>query len=236
MFYRWWKGGCKLEKEPKSQDKSKKIVRNIKDHLEMKIGIPVGILLIILVLALVRVPYTAKESYTENETKVRIVTTTEIDTKNPVWEKVCTDVPAKYTVEEDSFSPFIRAVGKNFECFAKFRVWNIGNSVGKWTYYYSFNVSGRVINKDPVTIEIQPLASVWFEFVSDQCTKADTLTGTYQYVSGPTVSECKNTEVYKNITVNREESYEVPSQRERIITKYEPLWQRMIGYNNFEKV
>lgn len=225
------------EKESAKADKQNKkhIVHKIKEHLEMKIAIPVGILLLILVLVLVRVPYTAKESYNETEFYTETESVIEPDMENPKQERVCVDVPANIKVEEDYFSPYIKAIGKEFQCEAEVRVWNNGKEKGKWTYKYVFNISGKVVETEPITKEILSLSSGTFMFISDECLDVDTVTGEYVFVSGPTTSNCEYKTVYPNKTVVKEVEKQRDALRERIITKYEPLWQKILGYNNFEK-
>lgn len=226
------------ESESKKQEKpvKKKLVNQVKEHLMMQVGLPLGALLLILLVVMVRVPYLAKETYTENETYIELVPVTELDTKNPIWAKECTQEPAQFTVEEDTFSPHIAAYGVGgFLCKAEFKVRNTATSEGTWTYYYTFNISGRIVSTGPLTKKIQGLATVKFEFQSDECQQGDKLTGTYNFVSGPTATVCKNVVTYKNVTVTKEVTKKRESQKERVITKYEPLWQKILGYNNFEK-
>ena len=215
--------------EKKSSEKKKKLHHKVKHQLGKEVKLSVGLVVILLLLVVIRLPYEAREVYT-----IKVIEDEDqqvIDGYEDV--RICTPVPLEVREEPDPFSPFVKAEGKEHICYAKIRIWNDGDQEGDWTYRYTFELGTRTIVKE-LTETVPPLSSIWFEFEDDACQEGDTVTGYYQMVSGPKRQECtyETQPVYKTVTVKVEKEVE----EERTVTKYEPLWQKLVGYNRHEKV
>lgn len=220
-------------KEVPSQKKM--VINNVKRHLMMKVSIPVFVILIFLSLFFIRAPYTAKEKYTDLVPYLEEVTKVIEDKNNPTYIRVCQEntIPTEISASEKAYGkPF----GLNdYKCYGKFRVINKGDADGEWTVRYLFNISGRLIQTEMVTKEIPKYTSFEFMFETNDCKQGDYIEGTYQIVTSPSTESCKyETQYNKTILVNESRNKEV--QRERIITKYETLWQKLTGYNRYEKI
>ena len=213
----------------KSSGKEKKLHHHVKHHLSREVKLSVGLVVILLLLVIVRLPYEAKEMYT---VKVTEQEPQEVFDKNEEV-RVCTPVHADVREEPDPFSPFVKASGKDFICYATIRIWNDGDQEGEWTYRYTFELGSKTIVRE-ITDDVPPLSSQWYEFEADDCQEGDTVTGFYEMVSGPIIQDCtyKTQPKYKTVMVTVEKDVE----EERTIIKYEPLWQKLVGYNNHEKV
>ncbi len=213
----------------------KRFSGQVKSLRGMKIGIPLFVLLILALSALIRIPYTAKESYTEIES--REVTITEIieDRESPVQTRICEDAPSAYTVREHYVYGKPYGVS-GYKCYAKFRVTNDEETKGEWTYRYVFDISGKKIATAPATYTIPTYATIEFNFETEECTAEDTVKGAYELLSGPTVQACRFETQYRNRTVTRTEIKPSEVQKERLVRKYEPLWQWLAGANKREKV
>ena len=220
-----------MAKAKSSGKKKKKLHHRVKKQLGKEVKLSVGLVIILLLLVIVRLPYNAKEVYTEIEEYTVDVVVPDYD--NPVEKRICTPVPADVRLEPDPFSPFVKTSGKDFICYAKLRVWNDGDQEGDWTYRYTFELGSKNIVKE-VTKTVPPSSSIWFEFEADECQEGDTVTGHYELVSGPIRQDCTYETQYPDKTVTEKKQREV--QKERYVTKYEPLWQKLIGYNKHEKV
>lgn len=216
----------------KKDSGKKKLHHHITHHLSKEIKLTVGLLILVLLFTVPKFEYEAKETQTKiEEYEVDVV---ETDYNSPKEVRVCTPVPGKVREEPDPFSPFVKTSGTDFICYAKIRVWNDGDQEGEWTYRYTFQLGTKTIVKEE-TIKIQPApSSEWFEFEADDCQEGDTLTGFYELVSGPIIQKCTYETQYPKITVTETKQRDV--QEEIFITKREPLWQKLIGYNNHEKV
>jgi hypothetical protein len=221
---------------PNEVPSQKKMVMNtVKRHLMMKISIPFFVILIFLSLFVIRTPYTAKEKYTDLQPFVEEVTKVIEDRNTPVYARVCEQrlIPTEITASEKAYGmPY----GLNdFKCYGKFKVINKGDADGEWTVRYLFNISGRLIQTEMLTQKIPKYTSFSFKFETNDCKQGDMIDGTYQIVTSPSTESCKyETQYNKTIVVNETRQKEV--QRERIITKYETLWQKLIGYNRYEKI
>jgi len=95
-----------LAKEKKSSKKEKKLHHYVKHHLSKEVKLSVGLVVIVLLLVIIRLPYEAKEVYT---IKVTEEEAREVFDRN-VEVRVCTPVPAAVREEPDPFSPFVKAV------------------------------------------------------------------------------------------------------------------------------
>ena len=209
--------------------KEKKLQHHVKHHLTKEVKLSVGLVVILLLLVIIRLPYEAREVYT-------VKVTEEVERQEPDGFKevrVCTTVPLEVREEPDPFSPFVKVSGKDHICYAEIRIWNDGDQVGDWTYRYTFELGSKTIVKE-LTKTVPPLSSIWFEFEDEECQEGDALTGDYEMISGPTKQDCTyvTQPKTKKVTVIVEKDVE----EERTVTKYEPLWQKLIGYNNHEKV
>lgn len=220
-----------MAKAKSSRKKKKKLHHHVKYHLSREIKITVGLVLLLLLLTVPKFEYEAKETLTKiEEYDVDVVVK---DYDNPREVRVCTPVPADVREEPDPFSPFVKVEGKGYICYAKVRIWNNGDQEGEWTYRYTFELGDKRIVKE-LTKEIPPLSSIWFEFEDDECQEGDSVTGSYELVSGPIRQECTYETQYPDKTVTETKQREVIE--EIFVTKREPLWQRLINYNKHEKV
>ena len=175
-------------------------------------------------------PYQAKESYTELESYE--VTTVEPDPSNVINTRICEYTPAVVTITENS------AYGKyfglsSFKCYGSFRITNQANTEGPWAYRYVFNFSGKTVTSNIINKTIPILSSLVFNFESMECKAGDDITGYPELVGGPLTPKCQYVPIVQNKTVVR--TQQRPVQKERLIIKYEPLWQSIMGYNSNEK-
>ena len=215
--------------EKKSSGKKKMLHHHVKHHLTKEVKLSVGLVVIVLLLVIIRLPYEAREVYT-------VKVTEEVERQEPDGfeeVRVCTTVSLEVREEPDPFSPFVKAEGKDHICYATIRIWNDGNQEGEWTYRYTFQLGTKTLVHE-LTETVSPLSSIWFEYEDDECQEGDKLTGFYELLSGPTKQDCtyERQQKYKTVTVTVEKDVE----EERTVTKREPLWQKLIGYNNHEKV
>jgi hypothetical protein len=219
-------------KEVPSQKKM--VINNVKRHLMMKVSIPVFVILIFLSLFFIRAPYMAKEKYTDLQPYLEEVTKVVEDRNNPYYERVCQteDLPIEYTLERTYGKP---SGLSDYKCYGEFRAINKGDAEGEWTFRYLFNISGRFIQTEMVTQKIPKYTSFFFKFETNDCEQGDKIEGWRQVVSSPTTETCQNLIRY-NRTMVVNETRQKQVQRERIITKYETLWQKLTGYNRYEKI
>ncbi len=220
---------------PKDVPNKKNIVMSkVKKHLMMKIGIPVFVIIIFLSLFIIRSPYTAKEKYTELQPYTEEVTKVVENRDNPIQVRVCQEeeIPVKVTME----SVYGKAVGlTGYKCYGEFKIMNLGDNDGIWSYRYLFNISEKLVQTDPFEQKIPKFTSWKFVFETEDCIEADKKEGHYIMVSAPTKETCKY-EIQYNRTMTVNETKQREMQRERIITKYETLWEKLTGYNRFEKI
>ncbi len=227
----------KKSKSKKPKKKSKKtVVHHVHKHLSKEVSISVGVVILLLILVLVKVPYEARETYTEYEPYEVEVQETVQNMDDPREERICTESPSEVKIEVDPLSPYIKPFGLNeHRCYANFKVWNQEDTGGKWTYQYVFDVSGKEVVTEPQTKPIAKYSSVTFEFESEECQEGDTVTGTYELVESPTTEDCEYVTVYPNVTITKTVTKQKEVEKERVMTKREPLWQLIIGYNRHEK-
>lgn len=217
------------------QKTTAKIVNHAKKHLMTDVAIPAGAILLILVLVVLRFPYQAEvRDIVEEEYEVEIVEQIP-DTLNPIEERTCVETAARSRIE--NHLNFMDEYGlHDYKCKAEFRVWNNEETTGEWTFRYVFDVSGKEVVTEDKTLEIPRISSQWFYFESDECQEGDVLSGTYEMVSYPTTRMCEYHTIIPNKTVIRTETRTREVLKTTIETRSEPLWQKLIGYNRFEKV
>lgn len=186
---------------------------------------------ILLVLALVRVPYMARETYFEVES--RPVQKIVEDRSSPVYARVCEQAAGRFTITEHKY--YIAPYGlKDYKCYSEFRVTNQEDQDYELGYKYVFTVAGRDFETDEKTYLIPKLSSIRFKFELDGCKSGDTLAGRYAATSTPRIEKCSYQTTYLNKTVASAE--EIRIEKERIVRKYEPLyvrlWQLILGANS----
>jgi hypothetical protein len=226
-----------MEKPKEEKQEKKHIGHHIKKQLTKKINLPLYIILAVIVIIAISIflkyPYKAKERYTEFENYVVEVQDVEKDT-TPSYVRQCDDVPSVATIS--NYFVYGKPFGLNgYKCYAEFKVTNENSSDGKWTYRYVFNISGKEVITDPITEMIPKWNKIQYNFETN-CLADDKVDGHYELVSSPTTPICKNVETYLNKTITRNETKQREVVKERIITKYESLWQKILGMNNKEKV
>jgi len=212
-----------------------------KEHVELKVshksliyaGIAVAAVVLILVLFVFKLhTYTKTEMVTETRERDKIVTETMDDLTQPYTEVVCGDVEAKYRVEVDQFSPYMRPFGlSEHKCYAEAKIWNDGKVEGKWTLRYIFYVNEIAVKTEPVVKTVFPLNPTPLKFETDQCQEGDTLTGELVVLQSPTVEVCENVVSYKQKTVEKTVVEEYTVDVERTSEHEETLFQWMTGKN-----
>ena len=221
------------KKNSKKQKQQVNIIEHVKQHMLTEVGIPAAAIVVLLILVLVKVPYQAQEQYTEIEQYEEPVQ--KVVPGETREERICEQTPAQVTVT--SHYNYIRPFGTSeYKCYSEFKVTNQEDTDGKWTYRYIFDVSGKEVITDPEEELIPRLGSITYYFESDVCEREDSVDGTYELVDGPMTTECRYEMVTPNVTVTEMETREREVQKTRIITKYEPLWQKILGYNSHEKI
>ncbi len=223
------------EKKTSPKKHVKKLVHRVKKSLAMEISLPLGLIILLVIVALIKLPYTAKEVYTETEERIEPVTKTVEDREHPFYERLCKDVPLGIVISDEWVygKPFGTS---GYKCYAEFKVTNKGTADGKWTFTYLFDIGGKKITSEPVTELIPKYTSFTFEFETEQCKEGDKPDGSYLLVSGPVTQTCEYQLTYPNRTITINDTVKVEVQKTRVITKYEPIWQKVIGYNRYEKV
>ena len=218
--------------------KKDKLAHHVKKKLSTKVELTVGVLILVVAVAaaliLVKIPYNAKEDYIQTETYDIEIKDVVPDAENKFQEYVCVEKPASVDLSEhDSYK---RPFGLyDYKCYGTFKVRNQGTTDGKWTYRYIFDISGKEVATEPKTSAIPKLTASTFTFETE-CLQQDKVSGIFELVSGPTQSDCKYETIIPNKTVTRTETKERQVPKERTMTKYEPLWQKLVGYNDYEKV
>ena len=139
-----------------------------------------------------------------------------------------------WLLEEDPFSPFVERYGYDYRCVAELRVWNLRDTPGKWTIRYKFNIAGKEVVTDSITKSVPELNPITYIFYSEECQEGDPLTGEYEVVASPTAEDCEYKTVYPQVSVT--ETRKRPVEKERLFDEYEPLWQKLLGYNRHKKV
>jgi hypothetical protein len=193
----------------------------------------VGFAILALVLfTVMKFPYQAKESYVEIQEVV--VETTEDDHDRPKNVRVCTDVPSNYDVDYNEFVKLVLNGTSDAYCEAWIEVWNHEPTEGKWTMGFVFTVNGMEYPMVTQTKSIGGQRKDKFTFLHNECVTGDTKSGRYEVVSAPTTQECKFETQYEQKIVKEIVEKKIP--KERIVTKYETLLQKVLGTNNVEKV
>jgi hypothetical protein len=226
------------KKESKENKKNKPLhkqaVHHVKRFLGWTIGVPVFLILILAALALVKVPYNAKESYIDIVSEQVTINESHDDLTKPIYERICEDIPSVETVK----SQFVygKPYGLNgFKCYAEFKVTNENKTEGEWTYRFIFNMGGKLNYSKTITENIPGGATMKFEFETEECKSEDTISGEYELISRPITNTCYYLTKYAQIVVPKTEIVKREVKKERLVTKQEPLWQKILGYNNFEK-
>jgi hypothetical protein len=225
------------KKESKENKKNKPLhkqaVHHVKKFLGWTIGVPVFLILVLAILVLVKVPYNAKESYIDIVSE-EVTYNKTVNGTTPISERICEDIPSTETVK----SPFVYGMPfglDGFKCHAEFKVTNENKTAGEWTYRYIFNMGGKLNVSEPITANIPGGATIKFEFDTVDCKKEDTISGNYELISRPVTNTCYYVTKYPQIVIPTTEIVKKEVNKERLITKQEPLWQKILGYNNFEK-
>jgi hypothetical protein len=219
----------------KVAEHGKKVAEHVHKHLMMKISIPVIILLGLLLLGLIRVPYTAKEIMDVEEKFMTEVNRIVPDYDNPVQVRVCEEEIPRYTISDE------RVYGRPFglydyRCYADFKIRNHDNAEGHWSFKYVFNISGKIIETEPVRHFIPKYSQMTYDFMIEDCIAEDTKKGYYVLLSTPMNSICEYVTEYPEKTVTEQVEETKWVKKEARVPKKEPLWQYLIGYNRFEKV
>ena len=113
-------------------------LKHVKDHLFMDVGIPAIVIIILLVLVIVKVPYEAKESYTELVTSTKEVPT--VVKGEPEQRRECEQTPAAYRVLQE-VQPYGKYENGEYTCFAEIKVVpEVEVPISKWTFKYTFDM------------------------------------------------------------------------------------------------
>lgn len=202
------------------------------------LSMPKTFLLIFLALALVsfiflfRVPYTARETYTELETYTEPETYIE---SQPVEREKCEDIAYRYAVERHE--TYGKYVGRDYLCYAEVTIANHERTDGKWTVSYTFEYDSSTETVDPITRTIFSQTSETYKFeYPEPCERDKELSGDYTVEDYPTNTECRMVTENEDVELTRDVVKQKPVEKQRLITKYETLWQMLIGYNRREKV
>lgn len=203
------------------------------EHLGPAVGIPIVLVVVILLLFVVRFPYQAQETYIETQTVEEPVTETITD-PDPVDQKVCTDTETPYEIVDHQ--TYRKPYGKDeFRCYGEFKVRNQGTESGKWVFRYIFEIGGQSIITPDREEEVPKYSAYTYEFVTP-CDADVSVDGNYEVVSVPVQSDCKIEKVYPERTVTRIKQVTKETEKTRVITKTENLFQKIFGLNSAEKV
>ena len=229
----------KDKKESVIKEHGKKAKKLMNDYINKELKIPatiVLVLLIVLVFALVKVPYEVREQYTEIVVEEETYLVEVEDTENPIEVEKCE--LKKSRLEITNHYTYTEPYGNyDYFCVGEFRAMNHEKEEGEWTFEYVFDVSGKEVVTEPITKKIAGLSPTIFEFRSDECQEKDQdLNGEYVLISEPTKEECTYVTEYPKITIEKTREVEREVPKERIITEQESLWARLFGLNKGKKV
>jgi hypothetical protein len=222
-------------------NKKNLVINSVKRHLMMKISIPVFVILIFLSLFVIKSPYTAKERYTALEPYTVEVTKVVVDKEHPIQVRVCQNeaLPMEIVVFERPYGKTIMNSSDGstgYRCYGSFKLVNKGDSDGVWIVRYLFNISNSLIQTEALTQKIPKYTSWTFRFETTDCQEGDKIDGSYQIVESPQTESCKYVLQDNRTMVVNETKYREDPNNYRIITKYESLWQKLTGYNRYEKI
>ncbi|MEM2131328.1 MAG: hypothetical protein QXR96_02295 [Candidatus Woesearchaeota archaeon] len=226
----------KAEKKQKNELENK---AKIKDHLNKKIQVPFfiifGMILLIIIVSLfaIRIPYKAKEKYSEIENYVVEVQDVIEDKENPKTERICVEKDAKTKLSE--LFVYGKKYGFGYKCYAEFKVSNENNVDGDFIYKFVFEINGKTIETEEKKEFIPKFSLMKYYFETD-CLEGDKPTGNPILISAPKTIECNYETIYPNITITKNETRQREVLKERIVEKTESLFELMIGKNKNNKV
>ncbi|MEM4397418.1 MAG: hypothetical protein QW757_02200, partial [Candidatus Woesearchaeota archaeon] len=222
-----------MNEEQKVLEKSQKEKKSIKSKLKKKVEIPVFLIFLVIFLVFlislfaIRVPYKAKEKYSEVEYYVVEVSDIVEDKDNPKTERVCVEKDAKVKLSE--LFVYAKPYGlSSYKCYADFKIINENNINGEFVYKFVFDINGKKVETEEKKGFIPKFSSLKYSFETD-CLEGDKPTGEPILVSAPKTIECKYETIYPNITVFRNETRQREVLKERIVEKTESLFERLIG-------
>ena len=216
-----------MAKEKKAEKKTVK--ERVEKHMNKNItlGAVVGVVLVLVILFF-PIKYEATENYIDINEYNEDYQVTEPDMANPKEIEVCVAIPAKVVISENSTANRPRGL-YDYRCEADFKVRNQEDTLGEWTFKYVFNINGKDFETGPQTEKIQSLASIKFEFYSDECKEGDRLTGKMVLVNGPTTQDCTYETQYDDITVTKTRLVTEEIEKQRKVTMTKPLWKKVLG-------